>query len=143
MSGWLVVRSAERTLALPVGIVEELVAVPAPLPAPGVLAAVRGVAPFRGRLVPLVHLGAAIGRGPPPPALGTTGVAVVLDGRRVLLEVDEATELTTAEAEPLPHGWRGRWASSAVRQSGTLVPILDPAWLAERLTGGGAGSATA
>jgi chemotaxis signal transduction protein len=143
VSGWLVVRSAERTLALPVGMVEELVAVPPPLSVPGVVAAVRGVAPFQGRLVPLVHLGAAISGAPPPPALGTTGVAVRLDGRRVLLEVDDATELTAADAEPLPHGWRGRWASSAVRQGGTLVPILDPAWLAERLTGGSAGSATA
>jgi len=136
MSRWLLVRSADRTVALPVPTIEELVALPAPLPVPGVLAAVRGVAPFRGRLVPLVHLGAVIGGVPPPATLGATGVAVRLVGRCVLLEVDEATELTAADAEPLPHGWRGRWASSAVRQTGALVPVLDLAWLTARLTGG-------
>jgi chemotaxis signal transduction protein len=57
VTGWLVVRSAERTLALPVGMVEELVAVPPPLSVPGVVAAVRGVAPFQGRLVPLCTWG--------------------------------------------------------------------------------------
>lgn len=142
MSGWLVVRSADRVVALPVAQVEELVPVPPPLPVPAVLAAVRGVAPFRGRLVPLVHLAAAVGNGPPPPEPGGTGVAVRLAGGRVLLEVDEATELTGVAEEPLPRGWRGRWASGAVRQEGTLVPILDLGWLAERLTGG-AESATA
>jgi chemotaxis signal transduction protein len=142
MSGWLLVRSMERTVALPVGVVDELVDLPVPLPVPAVLAAVRGVAPFRGRLVPLVHLGAAVGGAPPPAALGTTGVAVRLQGRHVLLEVDEATELRVADAEPLPHGWSGRWAAGTVRQTGGLVPILDVEWLAERLTGG-AGSATA
>lgn len=142
MSGWLLVRSAERTVALPVGMVDEVVPVPTPLPVPGVLAAVRGVAAFRGRLVPLVHLGSAIGGAPPPPALGVTGVAVRLQGRRVLLEVDEATELSAADAEPLPYGWSGRWAAATVRQAGTLVPILDVEWLAERLTGE-AGSVTA
>jgi chemotaxis signal transduction protein len=142
MSRWLLVRSADRAMALPVGVVEELVAMPEPLPVPAVLAAVRGVAPFRGRLVPLVHLGAAVGGAPPPPALGTTGVAVRLRGRHVLLEVDEAAELSVADAEPLPHGWSGRWAAGAVRQTGALVPILDVEWLAERLTRG-AESATA
>jgi chemotaxis signal transduction protein len=116
--------------------------VPAPLPVPAVLAAVRGVAPFRGRLVPLVHLAAAVSDAAPPPTRGATGVAVQVAGRRVLLEVDEATELTGADEEPLPHGWRGRWASGAVRQTGTLVPILDLGWLAERLMGG-TGGATA
>jgi chemotaxis signal transduction protein len=142
VSGWLVVRSADRVVALPVGQVEELVTVPAPLPVPAVVPAVRGVAPFRGRLVPLVHLAAALSDGPPPPEPGITGVAVRVGGRRVLLEVDDATELSGAEEEPLPHGWRGRWAAGAVRQAGTLVPILDFAWLAERLAGG-AESATA
>jgi hypothetical protein len=56
--------------------------------------------------------------------------------------VDEVTELTAAAEEPLPHGWRGRWASGAVRQTGTLVPILDLGWLGERLAKG-AESATA
>jgi len=142
MSAWLVVRSADRVVALPVAAVEELVTVPASLPVPAVLAAVRGVAPWRGRLVPLVHLGAVVGNVAPPVALGTTGVAVRVAGRRVLLEVEEAAELTAGDEEPLPHGWRGRWAAGAVRQAGTLVPILDFGWLAERLTGG-VGTATA
>lgn len=135
MSGWLVVRSGDRVVALAVAQVEELVTVPTPLPVPAVVAAVRGVAPLRGRLVPLVHLGAVVANAAPPTAPGATGVAVQVAGRRVVLEVDDVTELAAAEQEPLPHGWRGRWASGAVRQAGMLVPILDLGWLAERLTG--------
>lgn len=142
MTGWLLVRSAEHHVALPVGMVEEIIVVPPPLPAPGVVAAVRGVAPYRGRLVPLVHLAAAIGEGAPPPTVGTTAVVVLVGDHRILLEVDEATDLTTAPETPLPRGWRGRWAAGAVRRDQGLVPILDLDWLAGCLTPG-AVSATA
>jgi len=142
VSGWLVVRSAERLVALPAAEVEELVTVPAPLPVPAVVTAVRGVAPYRGRLVPFVHLAAVVGDALPPGHPGAMGVAVRVAGRRVLLEVDEASDVTAADEEPLPHGWRGRWASGAVRRSGALVPVLDLAWLAQRLAGG-TGGATA
>jgi len=98
-------------------------------------AAVRGVAPLHGRFVPLVHLAALLGDGTPPAAVGDTGVAVRVRGRALLLEVDEATDLAVVPETPLPEGWRGRWATGALRQAAGLVPILDLEWLAERLAG--------
>jgi len=130
---WLLVRSDGRVLALPAGSVEELVEIASPLPAPGVLPAVRGVAPYRGRLVPLVHVMAAIGDVTPPPEVGTTAVAVLVDGRRMLLEVDEADAIVTAPETSLPPGWGGQWAVGAVRQPEGLVPVLNLEWLVDRL----------
>jgi len=130
MSRWLVVVADSRTIAIPVGVVEEVVALTAPLPVPGRTAATRGVVPVRGRLLLLANLAAAIGMAG---ASGGAGVALRVGGRRLVLEVDEVTDLVAAPVEPLPHGWEGGWASAALRRRATLVPILDPAWLLQRL----------
>lgn len=134
MTRWVLVQCDERVLALPAGAVEELVEVSSCLPAPGVLAAVRGVAPYRGRLAPLVHVGAAVTDGTPPSPVGTTAVAVHAGGRRILLEVEAAADVIAAPETPLPQGWRGQWAAGAVRRPEGLVPVLDLEWLATRLT---------
>jgi chemotaxis signal transduction protein len=131
---WLFVRCAERALAVPAGMIEGLLEVPPVLPAPGVVAAVRGVAPYRGRLVPLVHLGAAISDGPLPSTVCAMAIAVLVSGRRMLLEVDEAADVVMAPEAPLPQGWHGGWAVGAIRRPEGLVPVLDLDWLMARLT---------
>jgi chemotaxis signal transduction protein len=132
MSRWLVVGAASRTIALPVAVVEEVVELPDVLPAPGRTSATRGVVPIRGRLLPLASLAAGIGiAGAPAP--GRVGVVLRIGGQRLVLEVDEVTELVAAPREALPHGWEGGWANAALRGRATLVPILDPAWLLQRL----------
>jgi chemotaxis signal transduction protein len=132
MSRWLVVAAASRTIAIPVGVVEEVVELTDPLPVPGRTAATRGVVPVRGRLLPLASLAAGIGMASAP-GPGGAGVVLRVGGRRLVLEVDEVTDLVAAPVEPLPHGWEGGWASAALRGGTMLVPILDPEWLVQRL----------
>jgi chemotaxis signal transduction protein len=132
MSSWLMVGAAARTIAIPVAVVEAVVELPDPLPVPGRTSATRGVVPIRGRLLPLASLAAGIGMASAP-APGRVGVVLRIGGRRLVLEVDEVTDLVAAPMEALPHGWEGGWANAALRGRATLVPILDPAWLLQRL----------
>ena len=107
---------------------------------PRALAAVRGVTPLRGRLVPLVHLGALLGQRAAPPERGRAVVVVELgtggEGgvRRVALEVDDADDVVREAALPLPRGESLPWASGVARRKGALVPILDLEALGNRIT---------
>lgn len=137
MSRWLVVRAAARAIAIPIAVVEEVVALPDPLPVPGRTAAVRGVVPIRGRLLPLASLAAGIGMAEAEtPNGGGPGVVLRVSGRRLVLAVDEVRDLVAAPIEALPHGWEGGWAGAALRESATLVPVLDVDWLLQRLDRG-------
>lgn len=137
MTDYVVVRSEARTVALPVTDVEEVFALDRVLPAPGVLAAVRGVAPVRDRLLPVAHLGALLADAAAPTHAGATGVVIGTEEGRFVLEVDDAEDLVTVPTETLPHGWRGSWATTAIRRAGVLIPVVDVSWLAERLVGVG------
>jgi purine-binding chemotaxis protein CheW len=132
MSRWLVVRAAARAVAIPAATVEEVVELPEALPVPGRTAAVRGVIPIRGRLLPLASLAAGIGTAGTLAEAGA-GVVLRIGSRRLVLAVDEVRDLIAAPMEPLPHGWEGGWASAALREPAGLVPILDPEWLLQRL----------
>jgi purine-binding chemotaxis protein CheW len=134
VSRWLVVRAATRTIAIPVAVVEEVVELPNPLPVPGRTAAVRGVVPIRGRLLPLASLAAGIGMAEVAThSAGGPGVVLRVAGRRLVLAVDEVRDLVAAPLEALPHGWEGGWAGAALRESAALVPVLDLDWLLQRL----------
>ena len=137
MTDYVVVRSETRTVALPVTEVEEVLVLDRVLSAPGVMAAVRGVAPVRDRLLPVAHLGALLEDTAAPAHAGATGVVIATEGGRFVLEVDDAEDLVTVPTEALPHGWRGLWATTAIRRAGALIPVVDVAWLAERLEGVG------
>jgi purine-binding chemotaxis protein CheW len=132
MNRWLVVRAAARAIAIPAVGVEEVVELPAVLPVPGRTSAIRGVVPIRGRLLPLASLAAGIGMAGPPAEEGV-GVVLRIGGRHLVLAVDEVTDLVAAPMEALPHGWEGGWAGAALRGPASLVPILDPEWLLQRL----------
>jgi chemotaxis signal transduction protein len=136
VSASLLLRAGTRVLAVPVAAVDEVLILEPPLAAPGMVPAVRGVVPVRGRLVPLAHLGALLAGGPPPGERGAVGVAVSVGARRFVLEVDEASDVLQETPEALPAGWGGRWASAAVRRGGALVPVVDLEWVAARLDGG-------
>src|SRR2546428_224434 len=68
MKGYLLVRSEGKSYGLPVGRVLEVGDATEVLSIPRKLPAVRGLTPLRGRLVPLIHLGAFLS-GRPAPAL--------------------------------------------------------------------------
>jgi chemotaxis signal transduction protein len=139
--GYLLVRAEGRPYGLPLGRVLEVDDVGDVLDVPRVLAAMRGLTPWRGRLVPLVHLGALLGDRSAPEARGRTAVLVDVGRgqRQVAFEVDDAEEVIREAALPLPSGESLPWAAGVARreeragEGGGLVPILDFAALEDRL----------
>ena len=95
--------------------------------------ACRGVTVSRGRLVPVVSLGALIGMSTEPGA-GGLGVLLDLGGLPLCLEVDDAVAIVTGEALPVPPGAALPWAQGVVKRAEGAVPIIDSATLKERLT---------
>ena len=136
--GYLLVRVEGSEYGLPLARVLEVGDVGDVLDVPRALAAVRGLTPLRGRLVPLVHLGALLGERPVPPERGRTAVLVELgagEGRRqVALEVDDADDVVRETALPVPRDQSLPWAAGVARRRGSLVPILDLDALGDRIT---------
>jgi chemotaxis signal transduction protein len=133
--GYLLVHVEGRPYGLPLGRVLAVEDVAEVLQVPHVLASMRGLTPARGRLVPLVHLGALLGDRAAPAERGRTTVLVDVGGgqRLVALEVDDADEVVREPTLPMPPGESVPWASALARRQGALVPILDFAALEERI----------
>lgn len=138
MKGYLVVRSEGKTYGLPVARVLEVGDVTEVLAVPRTLPAVRGLTPLRGRLVPLIHLGAFL-TGQAAPETRAAGVRTIvlvdIKGRHVALEVDDVDAVVREQPLPVPPGQTLPWASAvaAQRESGGLVPILDLDALGDRI----------
>lgn len=138
----LVVRVGTQRLGLPMTAVVEVTAPGRIQPVPGHSPALRGVIEVRGRLVSLFHLGALLGGGAPPAAVGDTVVLAQVDGRWAALEVDEAD--AAPKGVPLPsegHPALAAWASGAVRDQRGWIPVLNLGLLAERWGRGKEGAA--
>jgi chemotaxis signal transduction protein len=100
---------------------------------PKALPAVRGLTPLRGRLVPLIHLGAFLAGRAAPAEAGRTVVLVELGARQVAFEVDDADAVVREQVLPVPRGQSLPWAAGVAEQDGTLVPILDLEALGDRI----------
>lgn len=135
---WLEVEAGGRRFGLPAADVME-VGEPGPvLPAPSLLVAMRGVTESRGRLVPLLHLGAFLAGHAAPAERGTATVLVRAGGRPICLEVDDAFVVQRGEVFPAA-GLPGLpYAAALARQQDRTIPILDLNALGERLAGAGA-----
>ncbi|HWC73419.1 MAG TPA: chemotaxis protein CheW [Gemmatimonadales bacterium] len=146
MKGYLLVRSEGRPYGLPVSRVLEVGDATEVLSIPRKLPAVRGLTPLRGRLVPLIHLGAFLTGRPAPETSGIrTIVLVEIGGRQVALEVDDADAVVREQPLPVPRGQMLPWATGVAAQpSGSgggggggggdeLVPILDLDALGDRI----------
>jgi chemotaxis signal transduction protein len=133
MIGYLLVRAQGRAYGLPVGRVLEVADAGQVLHVPRSLPAVRGMTPLRGRLVPLIHLGAFLTGSAAPAEPGRTVVLVELRGRQVAFEVDDADAVVREQPMPVPRGQSLPWASGVADQNGTLVPILDMEALGDRI----------
>lgn len=131
--GYLLVRVEGKSYGLPVLRVLEVGDLGEVLDVPRALPAVRGLTPMRGRLVPLIHLGALLGDRPPPAERGRAAVLVELGRRYVAFEVDDADAVVREEALPVPRGEYLPWAAGVAQQRGALVPILDLDALGERI----------
>ncbi len=133
-SGYLLVRIEGRPFGLPLAAVLEVADTGEVLDVPRGTPALRGVTPARGRLVPLIHLGALLGRRAAPPARGRSHVLVALAaGRVAALEVDDADEVVREDPLPVPVGEDLPWASGVARHGEELVPVLDLAAVEERI----------
>jgi len=133
--GYLLVRADGKSYGLPVARVHEVGDLGQVMDVPRSVAAVRGLTPLRGRLVPLVHLGALLGDRAPPAERGRAAVLVELRGRFVALEVDDADEVVREDPLPVPRGQSLPWAGGVARHRGAggLVPILDLDLLGDRI----------
>src|SRR5207244_10702124 len=127
--GYLLVRVDGKAYGLPLARVLEVGDLADVLAVPRALRAMRGLTPLRGRLVPVVHLGALLGERTPPPERGRATVLVTLGAgegtRYVAFEVDDADDVVREAALPVPRGESLPWASGVARRRGALVPILD------------------
>jgi chemotaxis signal transduction protein len=140
MKGYLLVRSEGKPYGLPVARVLEVGDATEVLAVPRTLPAVRGLTSLRGRLVPLIHLGAFL-TGRAAPETRTVGVRTIvlveIKGRHVALEVDDVDAVVREQPLPVPHGQTLPWASAVAPQgagpSGGLVPILDLDALGDRI----------
>lgn len=133
--GFLMVRAGKRPYGLPLDRVVEVADLSEVLEVPRAEAAVRGLIPLRGRLVPLVHLAAFLGRRAPPTERGRAAVLVRLGGagRFIAFEVDDADEVVREAPLPLPEGASLPWAAGVAPREDGLVPILDLEALGERI----------
>ena len=140
MKGYLLVRAEGKAYGFPVARVLEVGDAAEVLSIPRKLAAVRGLTPLRGRLVPLIHLGAFLtGREPPPSDAKLRTVVLVelsaiAGGRQVAFEVDDVDSVVREDALPVPRGQTLPWAAGVAEQEGgQLVPILDLDALGDRI----------
>jgi chemotaxis signal transduction protein len=133
-AGHLLVRAGGRLVGLPLDQVIEVLDPGAAFPVPSLEPSVRGVAVVRGRIFPLIHLGALLDGGDCPPERSDTGVMVDLAGRRLCLEVEEAQSVLYDPGLPVPAGTGLPWAAAVARTDGGLVPLLDLAALGARIT---------
>jgi chemotaxis signal transduction protein len=131
--GYLVIRAQGEAYGLPLTHVLEVSDLGDVLDVPRSHPAVRGVTPQRGRLVPLIHLGALLAGRAPPAERGRTAVLIRLGSRQLVLEVDDADEVVREAPLPVPRSEDLPWASGVALQAGGLVPILDLAALEDRL----------
>ncbi|HEV8510586.1 MAG TPA: chemotaxis protein CheW [Gemmatimonadales bacterium] len=141
MKGYLLVRAQGKVYGLPVGRVLEVGDATEVLSVPRKLPAVRGLTPLRGRLVPLIHLGAFLTgtEAPAAPSAVRTVVLVELGatggggGRQVAFEVDDVDAVVREQPLPVPRGQTLPWAVGVAEQESGLVPILDLDALGDRI----------
>ena len=125
-SAVLLARAGRRRVALPLEHLIEVVDPGPTVPVPAREPALRGLATLRGRLIPLVHLGALLDGAQCPPAASDAAVVIDVAGRALCLEVEAVEEVT-----------HGPWAVGVVRAADGLIPILDVAAVGGRLVEGG------
>ena len=133
----LFARAGERLVALPLEQLMEVVDPGPAVPVPAREPALRGLATIRGRLVPLVHLGALLSGGRCPSAATETAVVIAVGGRALCLEVEAVEEVSRGEVVPVPPGQALPWALGVVRTAHEIIPVLDVAAVGHRLVEGG------
>jgi chemotaxis signal transduction protein len=135
-AGYLLVRAGERLVGLSLDQVVEVLDVGDIFSVPAVEPAVRGVTRVRGRIMPMVHLGALLEGTSCPNERGDTAVVVELNGRRVCLEVEGAETVLREAGLPISSEAAMPWAVAVARTESGLLPLLDLTALGARITEG-------
>jgi chemotaxis signal transduction protein len=133
-AGHLLVRAGHRLVGLPLNQVVEVIDPGAVFAVPSREPSMRGVAVVRGRILPIVHLGALLDGAACPAERGETGVLVDLAGCRICLEVEAAESVLYNPGTLVRSGPALPWAASVARTEAGLVPLLDLAALGARIT---------
>jgi len=131
--GFLLVRAGNRRVGLQVSQVVEVTQLGPVHPVPSVEPAVRGLVAIQGRMVPVVNLGALLEGLPCPAKAEDLAVVVLLDDRRLCLEIEEAEIIVRQVPMPVPPGETLPWAIGVARHGDGLVPLLDLSALGSRL----------
>ncbi len=134
MMGYLSIRVSGDRYGLPIEEVVEVVDDAKAEKVPGAQQAVRGIARIRGRMVPVVHLGALLTGCSPPDECAHTVVVARCGDRRVAVEVDDADAVVRETSVSVPPETRLPWISGVARHDEEVIPILDMDVLSERLT---------
>jgi len=129
----MLVRVGDRQVCLMVGSLVEVIELTAPFPVPSATPALRGLIPVRERLVPVLHLGAALAGEACPDRLGEMVVIASVEERMIGLEVDYASEVTPALVDPLPEDLLVPGAVGVVQREGLFLPVIDVALLGAQL----------
>jgi chemotaxis signal transduction protein len=132
--GWLLVRAGGRRVGLALDQVIEVLDLGPVYPVPSTEPAVRGVTSSRGRLVPLIHLASLLDERGSAASGGGTAVMVLLGGRRVCLEVDDAEEVLREPGLPVPEDASLPFAVAVARQPDGIVPLLDLTAIGARIS---------
>ena len=132
---YLLVQVGEREVGLVLDQVLEVAELGEVHPVPTAEPALRGVTLARGRLVPLLHLGAFLSGRSYPVQPSSTMVLIRAGGRHVCLEVDDVAAVLRSEALPVPAGERMAWTVAVVQREEGPLPILDLSALGDRLAG--------
>jgi chemotaxis signal transduction protein len=137
-SALLLVRAGRRTVALALDHLVEVVDPGTPIGVPARQPALRGLTRIRGKLVPLIHLGALLDGAACPDGVSDAGVVIAVGDRRICLEVEAVEEVLRGSALPVPLGAEALpWAQGVTRGPNGLVPVLDIPALGGRLAEGG------
>ncbi len=134
MMGYLLIRVSGDRYGLPIEEVVEVVEDAKAETVPGAQQAVRGIARIRGRMVPVVHLGALLTGCSLPNECTHTVVVARCGDRRVAFEVDDADAVVREAPVSIPPEAGLPWVSGVARHDEELIPILDMDALSERLT---------
>ena len=132
-AGYLLVRAGGRRVGLALAQVVEVLDAGPMYPVPTVEPAVRGVTSLRGRIVPLIHLGALLEGTGCPEIRSEVAIVVQVGGRTLCLEVEEAETVLKEPGLPVPPGTALAWAVAVARTENGLVPLLDLTALGGRL----------
>jgi chemotaxis signal transduction protein len=131
--GFLLVRAGNRRIGLQLSQVIEVTQLGPVYPVPSQEPALRGVVALQGRMVPVVNLGALLQGTACPERAESLAVVVLLDNRRLCLEIEEAEILVRQPALPVPPGETLPWAVGVARHENGLVPLIDLTALSSRL----------